>query len=92
MASLSSEDYKETTDKIKEIKQALEIECGFNGYFFAGSNMVSKDNFDAADVSIEMHIDALKKSRYFVLLFPDKIVSSVLFEAGIALAIGKPTF
>jgi hypothetical protein len=26
------------------------------------------------------------------MIYPDKIVSSVLFEAGMALALGKPSF
>jgi nucleoside 2-deoxyribosyltransferase len=92
MASLSSDTYKQTTDKIKEIKRALEIECGFQQVFFAGSNLDSQGEFHAADVSIEMDINAMKKSRIFILLYPEKIVSSVLFEAGIALALGKPSF
>ena len=92
MASLSSDSFKTTTEKIKEIKQALETECDFQKVFFAGSNMGSKVDFHAADVSIEMDINALKESRYFILLYPEKIVSSVLFEAGIALALGKPSF
>jgi hypothetical protein len=36
-----------------------------------------------------MILQALLESRYFVLLYPKKIVSSVLVEAGWALALGK---
>lgn len=39
-----------------------------------------------------MDINALKESCYFILYYPEKIVSSVAFQAWIPLAIGKPTF
>ncbi|MGB4850076.1 MAG: hypothetical protein WBP41_19275 [Saprospiraceae bacterium] len=78
--------------EIKEIKRALEVECGFQRVFFAGSNMVSQGEFEVPGVSIAKDINALKNSRYFILLYPEKIASSVLFEAGIALALGKPSF
>ena len=38
-----------------------------------------------------MDLEALMNSRYFLLYYPEKKVSSVLYEAGIALAHGKPS-
>lgn len=92
MAALNDEDFKVKTVKIKEIKKTLEEVCNFQTIFFAGSNMVTKDDFQTADVSIDTDVNALKESRCFIMIYPDKIVSSVLYEAGIALALGKPSF
>ena len=92
MAALSNEDFKIVSGKIMEIKRILEVECNFQSVFYAGNNMLDQKDFDSADISIDTDINAIKDSKYFVLIYPDKIVSSVLFEAGIALALGKPSF
>lgn len=54
--------------------------------------MTTQADFDTADVSIDTDVNALKESKNFIMIYPDKIVSSVLFEAGMALALGKPSF
>ena len=92
LAALSDESFESNLSKMKEIKAILEEECDFKRVFFAGANMKTKSDFETADVSVETDVDALKESQNFVLIYPDKIVSSVLFEAGIALALGKPSF
>ena len=53
--------------------------------YWAGRNIRSKADFDAPDISATKDVDAVLESRYFLLLYPGKIASSVLFEAGIAL-------
>ncbi len=92
MAALTDEDFEKDLIKIKAIKTALEERCNFKRVFFAGTNMKTKSDFDAADLSIGIDLDALKESEKFILIYPDKIVSSVLVEAGIALALGKQSF
>lgn len=92
MAGLADDDFESMMKKQDEIKAALEKECGFSRVFFAGSNMRSKIDFDSADLSIETDVNAIKDSQYFVMIYPEKIVTSVLFEAGIAFALGKPSF
>lgn len=92
MAALNDTEFTQVINKIKEIKQTLEVECRFKNVFFAGTNMKTKDDFDSADISIETDVNALKESRYFMMVYPEKIVTSVLFEAGIAFALGKPSF
>ena len=91
MAALSNDDFKTANEKIKEIKKALEVECNFKHVFYAGANMKEENDFDSADISIDTDINAIKDCQYFVLIYPEKIVSSVLFEAGIAIAFGKPS-
>ena len=92
MAALSNEEFKSVNAKIIDIKEALQVECNFKKVFYAGENMSGQEDFESADISIETDIDIIKDSKYFVLIYPEKIVSSVIFEAGIALALGKPSF
>lgn len=53
--------------------------------YWAGRNIRSKADFDAPDISATNDVSAVLESKYFVLLYPSKIASSALFEAGIAL-------
>ncbi|MEO6135287.1 MAG: hypothetical protein ABIP35_09050 [Ginsengibacter sp.] len=92
MAGLSDEEFESALKKQNEIKVVLEEECGFSRVFFAGTNMKTKSDFDTADLSIETDVNAIKDSQYFVMVYLEKIVTSVLFEAGIAFALGKPSF
>jgi hypothetical protein len=92
MAALPSNDFEYEMKRIKEIKAILEVKFNFRRVFFAGSNMKTVKDFETEDLSIDMDLEALKKSRMFILIYPEKVVSSVLLEAGIALALGKPSF
>jgi hypothetical protein len=62
----------------------LEGQFGFN-VFWAGRNIRRKADFEAADLSAKSDVAAILDSKYFLLLYPEKLASSVLFEAGIAL-------
>lgn len=70
--------------RIVPIVSYLEEQIGFKVYW-AGRNIGSKHDFDAKDISAKRDVEALLNSKFFLLLYPEKIVSSVLFEAGIAL-------
>lgn len=92
MAAVGNDSIESVLAATNEIKRLLDVECGFTNVFYAGTNMKTIEDFHAADVSIQSDFEALRDSKYFILLYPDKIVSSVLFEAGMALALGKPSF
>lgn len=92
MAAMANDKFENTLWKENEIKKVLEEECGFSRVFFAGTNMKTKDDFETADLSIETDVNAIKDSQYFIMIYPEKIVTSVIFEAGIAFALGKPSF
>lgn len=92
MAAMADADFERDLQKIKDIKAALETKCGFSRVFFAGTNMKTKADFETSDLSIGKDLDALKESQIFILIYPEKIVSSVLVEVGIALALGKQSY
>lgn len=93
MAGIDSEDdFSKAMGKMEELLTVLDNECGFTRVYFAGRGMKAKKDFDNAGLSVKEDTDAIKDSRIFILVYPQKIVSSVLYEAGIALAYGKPSF
>jgi hypothetical protein len=85
MASFTTdEEIRGDHDRIAPAVAFLEDQLGLSVYW-AGRNIRSRADFDAPDISATRDVDALLTSKYFLLLYPAKIASSVLFEAGIAL-------
>lgn len=90
MAGLDSEaKYESYKADALAIEQALAKACGFHSVFYAGRDLSWKQ-FESASLSLEEDVEAIRRSRLFLLMYPERIVSSVLFEAGLALAFGKP--
>ena len=88
----SDEDFKNEMAKMETLLKVLEDECNFKKIYFAGKGMKTKKDFDNAGLSVKEDTEAIKDSRLFILIYPKRIVSSVLYKAGIALAYGKPSF
>lgn len=87
-ATSNEEEYQTLRNQALEVVQCLEKECGLTA-FFAGRNVESPDMFDEPDYAVYRDLGALRASQYFLLLYPERMVSSVLVEAGYALALGK---
>jgi hypothetical protein len=91
MASLDGKDFAEVNKRVKNIKNIIEIRYNYR-VFYAGSNMKTPDDFQNANLSLREEIDALIQSEKFMMIYPEKMVSSVIAEAGMALALGKPSY
>jgi hypothetical protein len=90
MASYASDDaYRRDRENVLRIIHALH-QAGYT-VSYAGQSISSMADFDAGDTSIGDDYRALRASRYFVLWYPEKLASSVLVEAGWALALDKPS-
>jgi|GEM_PF-1818200 len=83
--------YRQDRQNVLRILDSLRKECKFTSLVYAGRDVRSMEDFDAADLSVKDDFLALEESKYFVLLYPEKMLSSVLFEAGAALALRKPS-
>ncbi len=70
--------------RVSKIVALLEDQFSFS-VFWAGRNIRAKADFEAQDLSAQKDVQALLESKYFLLIYPEKLASSVLFEAGIAL-------
>lgn len=62
---------------------ALEKYCNYRVYY-AGRNVQSQKDFDRTEIGAKQDIEALRNSRHFIMLYPERLTSSVLFEAGYA--------
>ncbi len=91
MASISGEnEFQSHRDNVVKFKDYLRTYCGFSQIYDAGENMETQNDFDLQDISAKENIEALVRSKYFILIYPEKITSSVIFEAGIALSYKIP--
>lgn len=75
---------------VLEVLDALKSHPTLERIYFAGLNVDSIQGFDAGDEALLADTLALRQSRLFCMVYPAKIASSVLLEAGMALAWGKP--
>jgi hypothetical protein len=82
------DDYKAARADIKKVFNALTSRCNFRVYW-AAEKIESITDFDTLDVSALADLKAIAESRYFLLLYPEKLVTSALFEAGYALALKR---
>jgi hypothetical protein len=90
MAATASEiEYATVRQETLQVVQCLRSVCGFKHVHFAGENISTSREFDAAGLAFKDDYEKLMKSRYFLLMFMRPGVSSALVEAGIALALGK---
>jgi len=81
----TEEEYQASRSEVMKVYDTLQDKCDFKVYC-ALSHCPTKKSFEARDVSVKKDLAALSHADYFVLLYPRKITSSVLFEAGYALA------
>lgn len=90
MAGLKGEaEYKKQLQDTLSVIAALQSYCGVQSVYYAGQKITSVEDFEPTDVAAEVDLEAVRKSRSFLMLYPADIVSSVLFEAGFALALGR---
>jgi len=80
----TDEEIQADHDRVSPLVKYFETELGFK-VFWAGRNIRSRADFEVPDISAVDDVQAIRDSKCFLLLYPNKIVSSVLFEAGIAL-------
>ncbi len=92
MAALPpGEEYESNRKFVLKFIEALRTQCDFKNIFYAGRHIESTIDFDPADISVKDDLEAIHASRYFLMIYPAKIVSSVLVEAGWAIALRKPS-
>ena len=81
--------FHEQLQNILSVIATLQSHCGVKSVYYAGKKVTSVEKFEPTDVAAEVDLEAVRKSRTFLMLYPSEIVSSVLFEAGFALALGR---
>jgi pimeloyl-ACP methyl ester carboxylesterase len=84
-------EYQENRDAVMALIEVLRKDCKFESVFYAGTTLPRMKDFDPKILALHTDLRAMRESRYFLLYYPKKIVSSVLYEAGWALMLGKPS-
>lgn len=87
-AFTSNQAYQSARAGFKKVFDALKQQRGLSVYW-ASEKIESIEDFDTLDVSVMDDLEALKQSRRFVLIYPERLPSSALFEAGYALALER---
>ena len=85
----TDEDYKKDRDVMLKLKKYLEEQKNVSIYY-AGEHIKSSISFENELVG-NNDFEAIESSRCFIMFYPERIVSSVLVEAGYALAFKKPS-
>lgn len=89
MAAFSTDAaYQSARAEFKKVFDTLKQDCGLSVYW-AAENIEKMSDFDTLDVSVLDDLKALQDSGRFVLIYPQKIATSALFEAGYALALKR---
>lgn len=87
MAAFENEyEYKKNREEAMKVIQSLRSSTGISEIYFSGEKVDSFDKFENFGVAAQVDLNAVDKCKYFVMVFPEKITSSVIFEAGYALA------
>lgn len=80
--------YREQHAIVEQVFTTLVKDCKLQVYW-AGEKIRSMKDFDTLDLSVDADLSALHSSTSFMLIYPERLTSSVLFEAGYALALDK---
>lgn len=91
MASISTnKKYKSDRQLVIDIISHLNTHCNISTVYFAGNAIANQNAFEAPNTSLERNLKALTHSKSYILIYPEKLASSILFEAGYAFALNKP--
>jgi hypothetical protein len=89
MAAFSTDaEYRSGRAQFKKLFDSLTRDCGLSVYW-AGEKIESMSDFDTLDISVLDDLKALQESHRFALVYPKKLATSALFEAGYALALNR---
>ncbi len=77
MASFESEgEFKSSREAIFNVVRGIKKNCKFESVFYAGAEIESFKDFDVEDLSVIEDYDATFHSKYFILFYPKKLVTS----------------
>lgn len=91
-AAESQQAFDAERESARSIADSFRSICDFRVYY-AGDQIAAEAEFDAPDIALELNVEALLDVSYFVLVIlePPSKASSVLVEAGFALARNIPS-
>jgi hypothetical protein len=82
--------YQRSRSDIRKLVKGLESGLPRRKVFYAGEQLPSIKAFEAADLSLDTDLAALRESRCCILIYPQELASSALVEVGVAIGLRKP--
>jgi hypothetical protein len=82
--------YDDIRNDILGVIDVLEHKYEVEDVYFAGRHISTSQEFTDAKLALDADLSALRDTDLFIFLYPEKVVSSALIEAGYALALKKP--
>lgn len=86
----TQKEYQDHRLEINELTKNLEKNMQMTSYF-SGKNITKQKHFEQPDIAAKGDLSALDHSKIFIMILPSKVYSSVLVEAGYALALKIPS-
>lgn len=83
--------FKSTKNTVDQIIKFLKQHCKWERIYFSGNNIPNVKKPDPGDIGAAKDLAALRDSEHFIMLYPERITSSCLVEAGYALALQIPS-
>ena len=87
---LAADDYEASRHRAKRIVEALQLHCGVREVFWAGQTIEDSDHFEDPSVGLGRNMPYFRSATKFVMVYPEKVASGVLVEAGLAMALRAP--
>ena len=84
--------FEENNKDVLRVIEALRNASASARIFYAGQGIKTMDDFEPADTSLDKDFQAILQSRALVMIYPEKLASGALVEAGFALGAGKPSY
>jgi hypothetical protein len=91
MDGANNQEWEDHRKRMQNLVAAIRRHCEVRVVFYAGDLYPTKGKWQTPDVALCENFQKLKASNKFIMIFPRKTSSSVLVEAGMALALGKDT-
>lgn len=86
----SDAEYQESRGRMVALIAHIQARHGLERVYYAGLRASSSSEFTSPEAALAEDMNALRSTSIFILIYPSKIVSSVLVEVGYAMALSKP--
>ena len=86
---LTNQDYDKYSNLLKEVVENLKRRNNIGNIYCEIANITNILEYDSPAKSVVKDFKHIKESDFFILLYPQKIVSSALIELGYAVAENK---
>lgn len=90
ISSLDEREYGILHDEVSQINNMLTKHANAKFNYSTSLKYNSISDMDDEITSAKQDLEALKKSKTFIMIYPQKVVSGSLVEAGYAIALGIP--